>query len=168
MKMDPILDRRSIRKFKSRPVPASAMRDILTAGSFAPSALNRQPRHFVVIDDRALLDRLHAALPNTNGLDNAPAAVIVCADVSVSGDYYPHDCSASIENMLIRATELGIGSLWCAVHPKEERMWLVKHILGLPAEIVPFGVVILGYPEEDAVPERPDRFRPERIHTNKW
>ena len=164
--MDWILDRRSVRAYRPDPVDKALVERLLEAGAYAPSARNLQPRHFIAVDDRALLDRLHAALPNTNGLDTAPLAVIVCGDEAISPEYVPHDCAAAVENILLRATELGLGSLWCAVHPSPQRIAALRSVIAVPEGVTPFALVVLGYAAGTAA--RPERVDRSRVHYNGW
>jgi nitroreductase len=101
----------------------------------------------------------------------APLAIVVCGDLTKTlrgneDPYWALDCSAATENLLLAAESMGLGAVWTAVYPEEERMEIVSEILGLPDYILPFNVIPIGYP---AHPEKPkDKFKVENIHYNKW
>ncbi len=151
-----------------RAVPPELIDKVLRAAMAAPSAGNQQPWHFVVIDDRALLDEIARFHPYAGMLKQAPTAIIVCGDASLEQHqgYWVQDCSAAIENLLLAAHALALGAVWVGVYPREERVARMQELLGIPAEVTPLGLVALGYPAEQ--PEPADRFNRARIHRNGW
>ncbi len=160
--------RRSIRKYEDRRVPDEAVEQLLAAAMTAPSARNGQPWQFLVIDDRALLDSCAEICPNAAMIRGAPKAVLVCGDLDLEGSegYWPVDCSAAVENMLLAAHGLGLGACWCGVYPRPHRMDGLRALFGLPERVVPHSLVVLGYPAEPSA--RKDRYRPDRVHRNRW
>jgi nitroreductase len=166
--LEAIRTRRSIRKYQSRPVPEELLRQVLAAAMNAPSARNAQPWQFVVLDDRALLDQIPAFAPNAGMVRAAPLAVLVCGDLSleISPGYWPVDCAAATENLLLAVQGVGLGAVWCGVYPREERIAGFRRMLDLPASIIPHSLVAMGYPAEQ--PASADRFRPDRIRRNRW
>lgn len=167
-KLDYILDRRSIRRFTGRKIDAGILKAILTAAMYAPSAVNMQPWHFVVIDDPSLMDRIMQVHPHARMLQTASHAVVVCGDEKLQHDdgYWVVDCGAATENLLLAAQTLGIGSCWVGLHPREGRKTDITRLLGLPTHVKPFALVALGYPEEQK--PRPERFHPEKVRFNGW
>lgn len=163
---DILLDRRSIRRYRPDPVDEKTLREIVEAGMFAPSANNRRPWHFIVVNDRARLDEIIGLHPYVNMLREAPAAVIVCGDRKRSPEFWMIDCAAATENLLLAAFERGLGSCWCGIAPHEDRMGAFAKAFALPEEISAFAVVVLGKADEQK--PRPDRFMPERLHFNNW
>ena len=165
--LDTILDRRSIRRYTSEPVTPEQFKTLLTCAMMAPSAVNKQPWHFVVITDRAVLDSLRAAHPYAGMLRTAPACIAVCAveDPSLPG-YYMQDCAAATMNILLAAREMGLGTCWMGVAPRKERMDAVAGVLGLPENVLPFNLIAVGHPAES--PARPDRYREDRVHHDRW
>lgn len=163
-----IHSRRSIRKYKDKALPDSAIEEILRAAMYAPSAVNRQPWHFIVVTDREVLDRVTEIHPNASFLNTASHAILVCGDDQLQHDdgYYVVDCGAATQNLLLAAHMLGIGACWIGVHPREERKRRFSELFGLPEHVHPFAMVSLGYPDEEK--STPERFRPERIHYNTW
>ncbi len=166
--IETILTRRSIRKFLDRKVSVEDVQTLLRAGMFAPSANNEQPWRFVVIDERDLLDKIPEFHPWSKMLLEAPLAILVCAFVPVGKkfDMWVQDCSAATQNILLAAHHLGLGGVWLAVHPREERITGARALCGLPDEIYPFSIIALGYPAEH--PQAVDRFDPDKVHYNHW
>ena len=163
--IETILDRRSIRKYKADPIPQELLQQVLEAAVYAPSARNRQPWHFVVVEGRDRLEALTQVHPYTTMLHQAPCAIVVCGDLTVSEQFWTADCAAATQNILLAAKALGLGSCWCgventAVSPK------LAQLLALPQEVRPYSLIALGYPDEEK--ERPQRPLSERIHRNQW
>ena len=166
--MEAIFTRRSIRAYTDQPVAEELIEDLLKAATAAPSAGNQQPWHFVVIDDRTTLDAIPEYHAYSAMLKGAPAAIVVCSDGGREGmgAYWPQDCSAATQNLLLAAHVKGLGAVWLGVYPRQERQDDIRGIFDLPAHVHPFALVSLGYPGEEK--KIPDRFKPERIHWNKW
>jgi nitroreductase len=165
--LETIYDRRSIRKYVDKPVPSEVITEILKAGQYAPSARNKRPCHFVVVNERPLLDQLRVRHPYAAMLETAPVCLVVCGEeaAAVPG-YWMIDCAAATQNILLAAKALGLGSCWMGVAPREERMAAVTEILRLPEGIKPFAMVAIGYAANE--PARPERFDETRIHYNGW
>ena len=163
-----ILTRRSIRKYSSTTIPEEYYEVMLKAAMHAPSGRNRQPWHFIVVTDRQVLSRIADVSPSWKPLEEAASAIVVCGDMHIEDaeSFILQDCSAATQNILLAAHELGLGSVWLGVHPREDRLLPVKEILRIPDHIVPVSMVSLGPPNEDR--EQPDRYNLERIHQDKW
>jgi len=166
--LEAIFTRRSIRKFSDRQIQESDINRLLKAGMYAPSANNSQPWHFVVINERELLDRIPTFHPWSKMCFQAPLAIVVCAYVPAGKkfDLWVQDCSAATQNILLTAHAIGLGGVWLGVHPREERIAGVRDLLGLPEEVHPVSIVVLGYPNEQ--PETPERFDLAKVHFNQW
>lgn len=166
--MDAIIARRSIRKYTSSPVPDDVVRDLLRAAMSAPSAYNEQPWHFVVIRDRGVLDGIPEFHPHTRMLHEAPLAILVCCDQNLKKTdwFWPQDCAAATENILIAVQAKGLGAVWCGVYPRQELMDGMRRLLGLPEHITPFSLVSIGYPAEEKPPA--DRYDESRVHYDRW
>ena len=165
-----IMTRKSIREFTAQPISKDTIETILKAGMAAPSAMNKQPWAFVVVDDKEVMDSLRAVHPYAN-LKTAAAAIIVCGDMdkTIEGagkEYWVQDCSAVTENILLAAHGLGLGAVWCGVYPVPERVSDVSRVLGLPETIVPLNVITMGYPDQN--PDVKDKWNPGAIHWQKW
>lgn len=166
-----IMSRKSVRNYANRPIEKEKIDTLLKAAMAAPTAVNKQPWAFIVIDDSQLLDTLAATLPYAKMAAHAPMAIVVCGDLTktLRGDndpYWPLDCSAASENILLAAESMGLGAVWTAVYPEEDRMEIVSKLLTLPEYIVPFNLIPIGYPKH---PEEPkDKYKANNIHYNKW
>ena len=102
----------------------------------APSGKDVRPWEFIVVSDRAKLDSMAAALPYAKMLTQARNAIIVCGD-SVRSSYWYLDCSAAAQNILLAAESLGLGAVWTAAYPYEDRMQVVRKYINLPDNILP-------------------------------
>lgn len=161
--------RRSIRQWKNEPVADEEIRRILEAGMNAPSAGNEQPWDFIVITDKDLLQKASSINPYGGFVKNAPAAILVCGDTRLERfqGYWPQDCSAASENILLAAHALGLGAVWTSVYPMEDRMRGFCRLFNLEPQVIPFSLIPLGYPLA-APKESKSRFDASRIHANKW
>jgi len=166
--LDVIINRRSIRKYTGQEIPREVLMQLIKAGMYAPSAVNKQPWHFILVTDKKLLNKIADVHPHGSMLRQAAAAIVVLGDVTLAHtpDYMPVDCAAATENILLAAHGLGLGAVWVGIHPREERKNALRELFRLPDQIQPFSVISLGYPAEN-IPV-PDRFRPDRIHENGW
>lgn len=168
--MDAILQRRSVREYTDKPVSEEILTALLEAAMCAPSAGNERPWHFVVITERALLEGITEFHEHSKMLRQAPAAIIVCADMNLDKypgiGYWVQDCAAATENILIAAQELGLGSCWLGMYPKKDRVEGLRRLLNIPEHIVPFSGIALGYPASAKSPG--SRYDQTRVHRNGW
>ncbi len=143
--IDSILTRRSIRHYENKDVPEEVLRQILEAGRQAPSAANRQPIRFVIVKDRDLLKVLCDTLI-TRFVKYAPIAIVGCANVKslLTGKWAVVDAAIAMENMVIAAWTLGVGSCWIGACDEEK----VKELLKIPDKWRVVALVTLGYPAE--------------------
>ena len=111
--IDLILSRRSIRSYESKDIPEEVLQQILEAGRQAPSAANRQPIRFVVVSDHSVVKNLCDTLV-TRFVKSAPVVIVGCADVKsfLTGRWAVVDATIAMQNMVIAAWALGIGSCW--------------------------------------------------------
>ena len=163
-----ILGRRSVRRYEEKPVPDDVIDKLLRSAMAAPSAGNERPWHFIVVrspDKRDAVARVH---PYAQMIKQAPLAIIVCGDPRLQKyeGFWVQDCSAAVENLLLAANALGLGAVWCGVHPASEREEALREVFGIPHEIFPFSVVVVGYPAEQPAPA--DRYKRERVHEEFW
>ena len=112
-----IMTRTSIRQYTDEPVSKADIETMLRAGMAAPTAVNRQPWHFVVVADRKQLNALAAANRGTGMAAKAPLAIVVCGDMQktlpgTGQGFWVQDCSAATENILLAANALGLGAVW--------------------------------------------------------
>ena len=162
------LDRRSIRRFTDQKIDSEDIKTILKAAMYAPSAVNRQPWHFVVVEHREMLNRIMEIHPHAGMLGTASHGIIICGDENLQhGDgYWVVDCGAATQNLLLAAHALGLGSCWVGLHPREDRKASIAELLGLPGHVKPFALAALGYPAETKT--RPERFHSEKVKLNHW
>ena len=149
--IDAILKRRSIRRYLGKSVDKSKIKELLIAGMYAPSARNQQPWHFIVIDERELLEKIMKVHPYASMLSGAAFAILVCGDedLELSRGYWSVDCAAATQNILLAAHAVGLGAVWLGVYPREERQEGIREIFSLPGHIHPFALVSAGYPAEE-------------------
>jgi len=168
--MDTIFKRRSVRKYTDRPVTDEEIRQILKAGMAAPSAKNSMEWVFIVIRDKNIFEEFCKVHVNAFALKTAQAAVLVCADLSKEKDpgqgWWIQDCAAAMENMLLEATDLGLGTLWMGVHPKEDRINCMKELCKLPEGIEPLGLMSIG--EAGKAKESIDRYMNDQVFADVY
>jgi nitroreductase len=165
---DAILTRRSIRKYKKKTISDEILQNLLQAAFSAPSAGNQQPWHFVILDDRKILNVIHTFHPSAKMLTEADKAILVCGDLHLEKfkGYWMIDCAAATENILLAAHSLGLGACWLGIYPREGRVAGMRKLLQLPTHIIPFALISLGYPAE--IKAREERYNTSQIHQNKW
>jgi len=166
--MNAIFKRKSIRSYKSKLLPQKFIKKILMAGMAAPSSWGSKPWAFVVIRERKVLDEIAERHGYANMCREAPCAILVCGipEGMKEPEFLPQDCAAATENMLIEATTLGLGSVWVGLYPKKERMELLRELLNIPENVIPFSLVVLGYPAEKKKPNLV--YISDKVHQEKW
>lgn len=143
--IDTILTRRSIRRYEKQDIPKDVLDKILEAGRQAPSAGNKQPWHFIVLSDYDIKEKLSHGKWNTFVKDSA-VTIVGCGYI---GDEYGRkwstvDISIALQNMVIAAWGLGIGSCWIGDFKEAE----VKSLLNIPEDRKVIALVTFGYPAE--------------------
>ena len=165
-----LLTRRSVRQFeKGKKISRKDFEDLLKIAMYAPSGCNRQPWEFVVVEDDETKDKIMQIHSHASFLKDASAAIVVCGDTNQQLDenFWVVDTSAAVENLLLAIHGKGLGACWCAIYPYEERMKEFQKLLGLPDNVKPNALVVVGYPLQTP-PQPKDRFRQEKIHYGKW
>ena len=164
-----IMTRTSIRQYTDEPVSKADIETMLRAGMAAPTAVNRQPWHFVVVTDKAKL----AELPGRRGgmIKQAGVAIVVCGnmDKAMQGPgqaFWVQDCSAATENILLAANAIGLGAVWTGCYPMDDRVAEVSKALKLPETIVPLCVIAIGHSAEQPTPK--DKWKPENVSYNEF
>ena len=145
----------------------------------APTGMNAQPWRFVVVRDQAVKDAL--AGPRGGMVAQAPVVFVICGETTmmrkpwgqpdaepeeVPNGNWTQDCSAAAENLLLAAEALGLGAVWTAGYPYEDRVNPIREVLGLPDSVTPLCVIPCGYPAGDEQPK--DKWKPENVHYDKW
>lgn len=163
--MNSIFIRRSIRKYKDKPIEKEKMELLLKAAMQAPSAVNQQPWEFIVVEGKEKLNELSQMSPYSKMLSECAAAIVLLSNENRMkyADIWQQDMGAAAENILLEAVELDLGGVWLGVAPLEERMKFIKQVFSLPDNIKPFAVIALGYPEGQEN-KHVDRFDSTRVH----
>ena len=157
--------RRSVRRYQpGNPLPAEHVNQLLEAAMCAPSACNSRPWEFVVVESEALRRQITTFHPHCRSLPDASLAVVVCglpeALPSAPGEgFWPQDCAAATQNILLQATELGYGTCWCGVYPDPALCKAMAELLGVRS--VPFSLILVGVPTE--TPAQRGFFDPDRV-----
>ena len=160
-----LLKRRSVRKFTEEKVSEECIKKLLNAAMSGPSACNRQPWEFYVVTNEETLQELRSASRFTNM--NASLAIVVAGNLSKAlpaqmASYWIQDCSAATENILLCVTDLGLGAVWCGLHPQEKAEKKVAEILGADEMIVPLSLIWVGHPAEE--PEARVQYEESKVH----
>ena len=143
-----IMQRRSIRKYVSKPIPDDDLRTILEAGRQAPSAANRQPWHFVVVRGEEQKKRVAEACSGQIWMADAGAIIAGLGKPAVNEKWYPVDVAIAMENMIVAATALGYGTCWVGAFEESK----VREVLGVPEEVKVVALTPVGTPSD-----KPDR-----------
>jgi nitroreductase len=168
--MDIIHYRRSVRSFTDQPIEPEKIEQLLRAAMQAPSAHNQQPWHFLVITEKEMLLKIRETSPYAKMFLEATAAIIVLMDKTnlKRSIMAPQDLSAATMNILLKATELGIGSCWCGVHPNPDRMNSLTEVIQAPESKEVFSLIALGYPKNDDAFRIVDRFDASKVSYEKF
>ena len=163
--LENILSRKSVRDFIGKKVENEKITILLKAGMAAPSGRDLRPWELIVIQNRSTLDSMAAELPYAKMLNKAPMAIIVCGD-SIRSSYWYLDCSAVSENILLAAESIGLGAVWTAAYPYEDRISTVRKYTNIPENIIPLCVIPVGYPNGTQSPK--NKFDEKKIHYEKF
>jgi len=153
--IDSILTRRSVRRYETKDIPEEVLQQILEAGRQSPSAANRQPIHFVIVKNHDILKNLCDNLI-TRFVKCAPVAVVGCADIKslLTGKWAVVDATIAMQNMVIAAWTLGVGSCWIGACSEEK----VKDLLKIPDKWKVVALITFGYPAEQPKPRKKKPF----------
>ena len=160
-----LLKRRSIRKFKKDKIESEIINELLHAGMSGPSACNKCPWEFYVVKNEEVLLALRKS--SLYSRMEAPLAIVVCGNLNRAlpqqlAPFWIQDCSAATQNILLRVTDLGLGAVWCGVHPQKRVEEKVRKCLSIPENQIPLNIIWIGYPDEQVEPR--DQFDEKRIH----
>lgn len=165
-----IHSRKSVRNFTGEPVSKELLDKIVRAGMAAPTAVNMQPWSFVIVTERKALDSLKEKLPYAKMLDKAGVAIIVCAipakAFQQSTEYAVIDASCASENILLAVESLGLGAVWTSVYPDQDKVSIVRGVLGIPGDIIPLNVIPVGHPTGEDKPK--DKYKAQNLRWEKW
>ncbi len=166
--LDAIFTRRSIRKFTDKAVTEEEVNTLLQAAMAAPSAGNAQPWRFIVVRDPQSLEAIAATNPYAQMAKESSVCLVVCADLQAEKypGYWVQDGSAAIQNILLAARDLGIGTVWTGVTPDKERAAAFKEYFSLPEHAEVLGIVVCGYPAQEF--KSRDTFVEAKVFAEKW
>lgn len=177
--LDNIFARKSVRSYTQEAVAPEQIETLLRAAMAAPSGINLQPWRFVVVQDQAVKEAL--AGERNRMAKEAPLVIVVCGEttwthkpwgqddapeITEPNRNWTADCAAATENLLLAAEAMGLGAVWTACYPYEERMNPTREVLGLPENVTPYCIVPVGHPAGDEQPK--DKWKPENIHYDRW
>ena len=166
--LDALRNRRSIRTYKKQDLPPGIVEQLLEAASLAPSAGNVQPWEFVVASTQKTKMDLSQAAFGQKDLQEASVVIVVCADEKRAAESYGargktlyclQDTSAAIQNILLTACSLGLGTCWIGAFKEDE----VRKVINAPKDMRPVALIPVGYPNE-APEARPRRSVNETMH----
>jgi len=164
--LEEIKSRRSVRKFQKKEINKEDIDKLLQATMAAPSAIDRRPWEFYVITNEEKLAKIREIMPF--GKYESPLIIIPVINrlkiIPFKKELAVCDLSAATENILLEASSLGIGSVWCAVYPDKALMNKIKIALDMPLHLAPFCAIYLGYPLEDDKGKPKDKYDTKNIH----
>ena len=176
-----IHQRKSVRTYSDKKVSDEVVTELLKAAMAAPTGMNVQPWYFVVLRDTSQYDRIFESNGNMRMFKESSVVIVLCADTTVTRSprnnptapavttpnaIWRDDMGACTENLLLAAEAYGLGACWTACYPFLDRMNSIKKHLNLPANVVPYSVVPIGYPRLDEKPK--DKWKPEKVHYGRW
>ena len=169
--LDVIRRRRTIRKFTDQEVSREQIDLLLELAMCAPNRLNHQPWHFIVVQDKERQKEFADFLRIHSYLEDASAVIVACAMPKASTTW-TMDVSAAVENAMIGATALGLGTAW--VGSPDTVTWnmfeeFVRDSLSIPIDVRVVALVAVGYPAEERSPHgKGDRFDVNKVHYGQW
>ena len=162
--LDNMLARRSIRGYvKGKQVEKDKIQKLLEAAMAAPSACNIQPWDFIVVTDQKMISDIEDAV--IEGKFDAPLIIVVCGYpkfIPWENDVGTVDCAAAIENILLAATAMDLGSLWVGGYDLDT----VKKLLEIPDDVHPIGIVYVGYAV--STPEPRTQYTEDAVYWEKY
>ena len=163
--IEAMMQRRSIRKYTDEKVTDEQINTLMHCAMSGPSAVNKCPWEFYVIRNEEVLQQLRKATRYTNIV--SPCAIVVCGNMSRAlpmqlKDFWIQDCSAATENILLSATALNLGTVWCGIYPEKNAVKKVSSILNLPDKHIPLNIIFVGHPDQS--PEPRDQYEQKRVH----
>lgn len=161
--LDTIFSRRSIRSYmQNKPVETEKIELLLKAGMAAPSTCNLQVWEFVVVTSQPALDRLVAL--TVFGHYAPPMAMVICANTAnfPGNKHWRIECSAAVENMMIAARSMGLGSVWIGSFDMQK----LRDLLSIPDNIEVMNIVYFGYPAENKAPDT--KYNEQAVYWEKY
>jgi len=152
----------AVRRYQDRPIPDDVVRRVLEAGRLTASAANKQPWHFVVVQDPEMLRQLASVARSGPYIAGAPLAIVIVVDQT---PYAVSDASRAIQDMLLAAWDEGVGGNWVGFGGLEG----VKPLLGIPDDRDILAILPFGYPADTVGQGKKER-KPlaEIAHRERW
>lgn len=175
--LEGLLTRRSVRQYDtSKKISKQDIIEILRAASYAPSAHNKQPWEFIVVEDPEKLAGFRSVQPWTSFAKNASCVIVVCGNTTEAfhrekenenWNFADVDCALAAQNILLACHAKGLGACFCGAAPMPLVIDGVRKYLALPENIRPLAIIPVGYPAES--PKQPEnRYNPTKVHWEKW
>lgn len=170
---DLLLHRHSIRRYTAEPLEPERVKLILESALLAPTSKSTRSWQFVVVEDKATLERLAECKPSGAApIARCPMAVVVLGDPAAT-DPWVEDCSIAAAYMQLQAEDLGLGSCWIQVRgrftaddiPSEE---YVQELLGIPDTLPVLCVMTFGHKDEERKSVDTSKLLWERVHIGTW
>ncbi|MGA3191788.1 MAG: nitroreductase family protein [Candidatus Bathyarchaeia archaeon] len=161
--LEAIRIRKSIRKYRPEPIPNEKLETILEAARLAPSAANRQPWRFVVVEDGERRKALARAANDQTFIGDAGVIAVAISDPEKSARWHEKDTMIALEHVVLAATALGYGTCWIGAFDEDA----VKSLLKIPAKMKVVALLPIGVPDEKPAP-RPRRKLSEIFFKNEW
>ena len=165
--------RRSMRKFTDEPLTPEQVESLLKAALMSPSSKGKHAWHFIVVDDKEMLERLsHCKTVGSDFLAGAPMAVVVVGDPQES-DVWVEDASVATTVLLYEAEDLGLGACWIQLHnrfapdgtPSED---IVRALLNIPETLQPVTMVAVGHKGMERKPFNEERLLWDKVHVDRF
>ncbi|MFZ3060277.1 MAG: nitroreductase family protein [Candidatus Methanoperedens sp.] len=169
--IETIKGRRSVRRFKAKPVGKEMIEELLDAARMAPSAGNLQARDFIVISNKITKQKLKEAALGQSFIEQAPIVIVAVANIERSSRVYKtrgelyaiQDATASVENILLSACSLGLAACWVGAFDENA----VSELLSIPHKTKPIAIIPVGYADEE--PVAPPRMGLDKVvHWETW
>lgn len=167
------VNRRSVRVYTEEPVADEDLRKILSAGLMAPSGKSKFPWHFIVVKDRAMLEKLSACRVGVaRMLAKAACAIVIIGDPADT-DTLVEDCTIAAAYMHLEASSLGLGSCYIQGRGREAEDGrttedFVRSLLGFPEKYQLQAILSLGHPLKEARPHDVEKLDWSKVHNEKF
>jgi nitroreductase len=164
--------RRSIRKYKDKPIEKEKIAQLVQAALLSPSSRNLRPWEFIVVTDKDVLEKLSAAKPGAGFIKNAQLAVVVLGNPSIC-DVWIEDTSIATTIIHLTAESLGLGSCWIQIRERKHdenttAEEYIRNVLNIPQNVKVLSMVSIGYPDEVKPPYKEEDLQYHKVHLNMY
>ena len=170
--MENILKRRSVRKFdSSKKITFETLKSLCKAGESAPSARNQKSRSYIIIDDKKLIYELSKVSAGAKVIEGCTAVIAVLGKdpkTLLTPLMQQQDLSCAVENILLAATSMGIGSCYIGIYPIEERVKDCNQLLEVKDSSFTFALIALGYPKDFPAFYEREKWSDDLLHHNRY